>query len=339
MFAAVTFYACDDDENEDIIDPGPEMSYWVDVVLDGNLRNQYNVARLFAMEYPNPKTKIGQSAGPLGVDGARFKITMPKSYTNSHVTLVTELQLIKSGFDNPTAIEEKFARMGYDLPGGIFDFITRYPIAINMLKSRYTFNDNIILPGSSWEMNISMTSDLKAGYSPGSYKLSDISGLPNIYLLNVDSLKAEVLGFELVGIIATAAGALNTDTLVGIALPEVDWALIMQDSKPPNPPLPDPVKLWLIYTAPNGHACPCMAKSPPVCNCSSCPYTYVSSVIPVTDADRGPPSRDGISLPGVTGEMVTTPIESDQSLDFPNKMDINVPNGSGGTMTVTLSCP
>jgi hypothetical protein len=330
QFLCIT--TCDSDQ-PDLEDPGQMMSFWLNVRMDNDAASMYRPVRMFIMDDGTPATeKIGQCSGPVGsgVDN-KFKITLPQTYKGNELKFSIELEVKDSGFDNIPAFTDKINRLrSYSgdtltLPPNIFDFLNDYPIVLGLLKSRYYSGTITIptVPGNEIEKNVQGESVI-IGYSPGSIQLDDLkTQIPPLYLLKVDMDPSVInYGFILSAVIATNAvpGAKFTD-VVGISAPELDWALIiLPGTLSPG----DNVKLWYLFTAPEGgHACPCGTG----CDIETCVqidtgftiipfqcfYSAFSNSIFVSS--NGPPSRDGVPLPAVLGTEIK-PLPKVETSDF-----------------------
>ncbi|GHU40682.1 hypothetical protein FACS1894190_07880 [Spirochaetia bacterium] len=257
-FAVLTLLAlagCDDPQGK-FTDPGPDMSFKVVVNLDPSIRSKFNVVDVFMIENPatNPSAspgatadaKLGRSEGPFS--GNSFTVTVPESYYKDGIELIynVEFQRKKSGFEEVESIK-------------------KIPLALNLLKSRYwTKLDTIPPPGGTHTLDVPDDANLVLGYSPGSYQLSDIPGLPLIYFVDINETAIASMGFK----VKMAVASLPSDNIanpIGMALEELDWGMIL-DTASYTPG--DPFRIWFIYEQPvGGHACPCSGT----CSSSSCP--------------------------------------------------------------------
>jgi hypothetical protein len=195
---------------------------------------------------------------------------LPESYKGKNGIFVVEFRKLNSGFDDIAALQD-------------------VPIALNLLKSRYTVFENKKIPGPSEKISLTINESdlLKLGYGPGGLTLKDIPGVPPIYFLNL-TLSDEVkkYGFVYAGGVATSfeeeqyppfteviLKLSDTKNIYGLSTTAIDWALIML---PDVYTEGDDFSLWIYVKQPVEpgveHACPCQSES---CSCIECPYTFL----------------------------------------------------------------
>ncbi|GMO47268.1 MAG: hypothetical protein Ta2B_29290 [Termitinemataceae bacterium] len=269
------------------------MSCWIKVKQGIINSSKYNVVRVFVIELdpskPDESAKVGQCVGPFGYgENEKFRITLPESYEGQSVTFGVELAVINSGFDNLSAFVDRIQNLqdrskvvSIKVPETLFSFLDTYPIALGLLKARYTSVDGVI-PKAGHELTLDITDPvvhpLAIGYGPNSIQLKDLRdnapSFPAIYTIDVVTKNIASYGFTLSAIIATDAsmGADFSDlTLVGLTAPELDWVFVALNSMQPG----DEVKLWFLFTAPeDGHACPCGIT----CNVATCSKYTISGI-------------------------------------------------------------
>ncbi|MDR2660369.1 MAG: hypothetical protein LBC27_10370 [Spirochaetaceae bacterium] len=282
IFASFTlaFAACDGLENinlkgGNLTDPGPDMSFEVELTVDSVVASQFLPVRVF-VEEASGKAQLGYTVVAPVSGTRRYKITLPESYKETKGIFVVELSKLNSNFENVAALQES-------------------PIALSMLKSRYVVFDNQKIPAPSEKIKLELKdiTALTVGYGPGGLKLKDIPDAPPIYFLNLE-LDPDVAeyGFEYAGGIATSylndkyppfseviSILSDTANIHGISSPLLDWALIMRADAYTEG---EAFSLFIYVKQPvdplSEHACPCRSSTQSCgCDFGICPYKMLNS--------------------------------------------------------------
>ncbi|MDR0410314.1 MAG: hypothetical protein LBH18_07985, partial [Spirochaetaceae bacterium] len=261
-------------DRSELDDPGPLMSFEVELTVDSVVASQFAPVRVL-VEEESGKGQLGYTVAIPDPASRRYKITLPESYKEKEDgnTFVVEFRKINSGFDD-------------------VDTLQKVPLALNMLKSRYIefHRESIPDPPERKKLSVGSKDELKLGYGPGGLRLKDIPNVPPIYLINITlDETVKKYGFTYAGGVATSfveekyppfteiISRLNdTANIYGITVTTLDWFLIMR----PEVYVPgDAFSLWIYVKQPVEpgavHACPCQG-GPKDCICNPCPYTLLN---------------------------------------------------------------